>query len=342
MALALAEAARGLGRTTPNPPVGCVIVQENKVVGRGFHPKAGEPHAEVFALREAGQQAQKATAYVTLEPCSHYGRTPPCAEALIKAGIAKVVVAALDPNPKVNGRGIQKMKNAGIEVVSGVYEAEATQQQAGFRSLITRGRPHVIYKYATTLDGKVAAQDESNGAVTFSQARQKLMQWRNEVDAIAVGRQTIQLDNPQLTTRGIENGRNPRPVVFDRQAKTKSKAKALHSESIVVCLPEAMNTELEDSGITLLRAQHLNEALTELGRLNISTLLLEGGPTLASAFFEAGLIDEVRAFVAPKLLGAGLSPLLAPIQPMQHAKNLQDVKVEQVGVDVLITGFLQS
>lgn len=342
MALALAEAARGLGRTTPNPPVGCVIVQENKVVGRGFHPKAGEPHAEVFALREAGKQARKATAYVTLEPCSHYGRTPPCAEALVKAGIAKVVIAVLDPNPKVNGQGVRKLRNAGIEVITGVCEAEALQQQAGFRSLLMCGRPHVIYKYAMTLDGKVAAQNEANGAVTSSSARQKLMQWRNETDAIAVGRQTIQLDNPQLTTRGIENGRNPRPVVFDRQAKTNGKAKALHSESIVVCLPEAVNTELEAAGVTLLHAQHLNEALTELGRLNISTLLLEGGPTLASAFFEAGLIDEVRAFVAPKFLGAGLSSLLAPIQPMQYAKNLQDVRVEQVGVDVLITGFLQS
>ncbi|MCD0159039.1 bifunctional diaminohydroxyphosphoribosylaminopyrimidine deaminase/5-amino-6-(5-phosphoribosylamino)uracil reductase RibD, partial [Deinococcus sp. 6GRE01] len=196
MTLALAEAARGLGRTAPNPPVGCVIVQGDELVGRGFHPRAGEPHAEVFALRDAGERARGATAYVTLEPCSHHGRTPPCAEALIVAGLRRVVVAALDPNPLVAGRGVQKLRDAGIEVTVGVLEPEAVRQQAGFRSLIVRGRPWVVAKYAMTLDGKVAAPNEGNGAVSGPEARERTMRWRDELDAIAVGRGTLGLDNP--------------------------------------------------------------------------------------------------------------------------------------------------
>ncbi|MDO4262866.1 MAG: bifunctional diaminohydroxyphosphoribosylaminopyrimidine deaminase/5-amino-6-(5-phosphoribosylamino)uracil reductase RibD, partial [Deinococcus sp.] len=187
MAQALAEAARGLGRTSPNPPVGCVIVEAGSgaVVGRGFHPKAGEPHAEVFALRGAGERARGATAYVTLEPCSHFGRTPPCADALIAAGVGRVVVAASDPNPLVGGRGLERLRAAGIAVQTGVLEAQAVRQQAGFRSRILRGRPFVIYKYAMTLDGKVAAlredgSAEANGAVTGPEARARVMAWRNE------------------------------------------------------------------------------------------------------------------------------------------------------------------
>ena len=162
-ALGLAE--QGLGRTAPNPPVGCVIVQGGEIVGRGFHLQAGEPHAEVFALREAGEKARRATVYVTLEPCSHFGRTPPCADTLIEAGVSRVVVAALDPNPRVGGRGVERLRAAGTEVVMGVLANEAIRQQAGFRSLIVRGRPWVVYKYAMTLDGRVAALSPTNTMV---------------------------------------------------------------------------------------------------------------------------------------------------------------------------------
>ncbi|MFC6617903.1 bifunctional diaminohydroxyphosphoribosylaminopyrimidine deaminase/5-amino-6-(5-phosphoribosylamino)uracil reductase RibD [Deinococcus radiophilus] len=244
-----------------------MIVQPNsgEVVGRGFHPRAGEPHAEVFALREAGEQARGATAYVTLEPCSHFGRTPPCADALIAAGIARVVVAARDPNPQVDGRGIERLRAAGMEVTSGVLEAEAVRQQAGFRARMEKGRPHVIYKYAMTLDGKVAAVDdagqtEANGAVSGPEARARVMQWRDECDAIAVGVGTVLTDDPRLTTRGVPGGRDPRPVIFDRAARTPPSARALREGAVVVTLPHADASALASVGVTILPAATLEEA----------------------------------------------------------------------------------
>ncbi|TDE86443.1 bifunctional diaminohydroxyphosphoribosylaminopyrimidine deaminase/5-amino-6-(5-phosphoribosylamino)uracil reductase RibD [Deinococcus sp. S9] len=339
---ALAQAAYGLGRTAPNPPVGCVIVRGGEVVGRGFHPRAGEPHAEVFALREAGERARGATAYVTLEPCSHFGRTPPCAEALIRAGVARVVVAALDPNPQVAGRGVARLRAAGLHVTVGVGEEAAVQQQAGFRSLITRGRPWVVYKYAMTLDGKVAALGEGNGAVTSAPARARVMRWRNELDAIAVGSGTLLADDPALTTRGVPGGRDPRPILFDRRARTPVAARALRPGTIVVTAPETNADHLEAAGAVLLRATSLPEALRGLGELNISSLLLEGGPRLASAFFADGLIDEVRALIAPRLLGAGLPPLDGPARPLAQAQILRDPQGEFLGPDLLVTGRLNE
>lgn len=340
MRLALAEAARGLGRTSPNPPVGCVIVQRGEVVGRGFHPQAGQPHAEVFALRHAGARARGATAYVTLEPCSHAGRTPPCADALMAAGVARVVVAAPDPNPLVNGQGISRLRAAGLDVTVGVMEAEAARQQAGFRSVVGRGRPHVIYKYAMTLDGKVAAQGEANGPVSSAEARTRVMAWRNQVDAVTVGRGTVLLDDPQLTTRGLEGGRNARPVLFDPEGHIGSQARAVRVGTLLVTR-QGVRSPLEgDARVTILPSTSLQEALQGLARHGISTLLLEGGPTLASAFFDEGLIDELRVFVAPKLLGAGLAALSLPVRSMHAAAALENVQVEQVGPDVLITGWV--
>ncbi|WP_412028321.1 bifunctional diaminohydroxyphosphoribosylaminopyrimidine deaminase/5-amino-6-(5-phosphoribosylamino)uracil reductase RibD [Deinococcus yunweiensis] len=347
MTLALEHAVTGLGRTAPNPPVGCVIVQNHQqhggeVVGRGFHPKAGGPHAEVFALREAGEQARGATAYVTLEPCSHHGRTPPCADTLIAAGIARVVVAALDPNPQVAGEGVQRLRDAGIVVEVGVLEAHAVRQQAGFRSVITRGRPWVVAKYAMTLDGKVAAVREGNGTVSGEVARERTMQWRNELDAIAVGSGTLSLDDPALTVRGVPGGRDPRPVVFDRRAASDPHARAWREGAVLVTAPEARADAHEAAGITVLRADTLPDALRGLGKLGLSSVLLEGGPTLLSAFFAQGLVDEVRVFLAPKLLGAGLSPLTGPTRSMHEAQTLRDVTVELLGPDMLVTGLLSD
>lgn len=342
MRLALEQAARGLGRTAPNPPVGCVLVQGEEVVGQGFHPRAGDPHAEVFALREAGERARGATAHVTLEPCSHHGRTPPCADALIAAGVARVVVAALDPNPQVAGQGVRRLREAGIEVTVGVGEAEALRQQSGFRALVTRGRPWVVYKYAMTLDGKVAALGEGGGSVTSAQARARVMGWRNEADAIAVGIGTVLADDPLLTTRGVEGGRDPRAVLFDPRARTPLSARALRPGTLVVVAPQADTRALESRGAAVLRVSSLPDALGQLARLNVSSLLLEGGPTLASAFLEAGLVDEVRALIAPKLLGAGLSPLNNVTRSMADAWALRDVQIEPLGPDVLVSGFLND
>ncbi|UQN10266.1 bifunctional diaminohydroxyphosphoribosylaminopyrimidine deaminase/5-amino-6-(5-phosphoribosylamino)uracil reductase RibD [Deinococcus sp. QL22] len=340
---ALTLAARGLGRTTPNPPVGCVIVREGKVVGRGFHPRAGEPHAEVFALREAGARARGATAYVTLEPCSHFGHTPPCADALIAAGVSRVVVAALDPNPQVGGHGVERLHAAGIDVTVGVLAPEALRQQAGFRSLILRKRPWVIYKYAMTLDGRVAATSGDSRWISGEAARALVHRWRDELDAVGVGGGTVLADDPRLTTRGVPGGRDPRPVLFDRRGRTPGTARALRPGAVVVTAPGRDTTHLEAEGVDIVHADGLSEALEALGTLSISSLLLEGGPILAGALFAADLIDEVRAFVSPKLLGLGLNPLAAPGPlRMSQARDLQGVTVTPVGPDVLVQGFFHS
>lgn len=342
MTLALAQAANGLGRTTPNPPVGCVIVQGNEVVGLGFHPRAGEPHAEVFALRGAGPHSRGAAAYVTLEPCHHHGRTPPCTEALIASGVRRVVVAALDPNPRVAGCGVQALRNSGIDVTVGVLETQALRQQAGFRSLIVRGRPWVMAKYAMTLDGKVAAPGEGNGEVSGVAARAQAMIWRNELDAIAVGSGTLLSDDPALTTRSISGGRDPRVVVFDRRARSSLQARAWRPGSMLVTASDARTAAFKAAGITVVQAETTASALTQLGSLGISSLLLEGGPTLLSAFLDAGLVDEVNVFIAPKLLGRGLSPLALPARRMHEAQALRDVTVTTLGTDVLVTGLLSD
>ncbi|WP_034383931.1 bifunctional diaminohydroxyphosphoribosylaminopyrimidine deaminase/5-amino-6-(5-phosphoribosylamino)uracil reductase RibD [Deinococcus sp. YIM 77859] len=340
---ALALAAQALGRTAPNPPVGCVLVQSGQAVGRGFHPAAGQPHAEVFALREAGEQARGATAYVTLEPCAHHGRTPPCADALIRAGVARVVIAALDPHPLVAGQGRQKLLNAGIQVTTGVLEAEALRQQAGFRSRVTRGRPWTVLKYAMTLDGKVAAPNGHSRWVTGEAARARVHRWRNELDAIAVGSGTVLADDPALTTRGVPGGRDPRRVVFDRRGRVPATARALGPGSILVTGPQTSPDPYEARGVTVLPAADLLEALLGLGELGVNDLLLEGGPRLAGAFVEADAVDEVRVFVAPKLLGAGLPPLDRPPREAMHlARTLRDVTTEQLGTDTLIQGFLHD
>ena len=340
---ALGLAQNGVGRTAPNPPVGCLVVQDGTVVGRGFHPKAGAPHAEIFALREAGERASGSAVYVTLEPCSHHGRTPPCADALIGAGVHRVVMATLDPNPAVSGRGVEKLRAAGIAVDVGVLEEEAVRQQSGFRSLVTWGRPWVALKYAMTLDGKVATLSGDSRWVTGEGARALVHRWRNELDAIAVGSGTALADQPALTTRGVDGGRDPVRVVFDRRGRADPGAAVLGPGSILVTGIETASALHEVRGTHVLRADSAGEALTALGTLGLSTLLLEGGPALVGTFLEADLVDEVRVFIAPKVLGAGRAPLDAPTPMlMTHARDLIDLQVQQVGPDVLISGLLHA
>lgn len=345
MRLALREAARGQPTAAPNPPVGCVLVRGGEVVGSGFHVRAGEPHAEVLALRAAGARASGATAYVTLEPCAHTGRTPPCADALIAAGVARVVVAALDPDPRVAGQGVARLRAAGVDVTLGVLEDEATRQQAGFRMRVTAGRPWVAYKYAMTLDGRVAAEGEGRGAVTSAPAWARVMAWRAEADAVAVGSGTALADDPRLTVRGPEDGaaggRDPRPVVFDRSGRVPPTARALRPGSVLITAPGTDARPYEERGVTVLRVGSLPDALRALGDLGLNTLLLEGGPTLATAFFAAGLVDEVRALVAPKVLGAGLPPLALAPRPMAQAHELRDLQIEVLGPDLLVSGLVR-
>lgn len=329
---ALSLAAQSLGRTSPNPPVGCVIVKDDQVIGKGFHPKAGEPHAEVFALREADARAEGATAYVTLEPCAHHGRTPPCAEALIAAKVRRVVIAALDPNPLVAGKGVQKLLDAGIQVDVGVLKDQAVVQQAGFRTRVVHGRPRVTYKSAQTLDGKMAPQDGRQLWLTGQEAKRRVHELRNQMDAIAVGSATVLSDDPLLTTRldGVEETRDPIPVLFDRSGRVPLSAKVMRPGAIVVTESQQDYPDF----LKVIRTIHLPDVLHEMGSLGINTLLLEGGPDLASAFLKADLIDDLLMFVAPKIMGTGRPTLWTKLEGLL---DVQELTSEQLGGDVLLS-----
>ena len=312
MARALRLARRGLFSTTPNPRVGCVIVKDGIVLGEGWHRRAGEPHAEVHALNIAGAAARGATAYVTLEPCSHHGRTPPCAEALIDAGVARVVAAMQDPNPQVAGRGLARLADAGIVAESGLLEAEARELNIGFISRMSRGRPWVRLKAAASLDGKTALLNGSSQWITGAAARQDGHRWRARACAILSGIGTVRDDDPQLNVRGISTDRQPLKVVVDSRLELSPEARvltegnllvfcAVHDNEVadalrqrgaaVVCLPNPV-------GKVDLRAM-----MNELGRRGINEVHVEGGFRLNGALMAAGLVDELLLYLAPCLIG---------------------------------------
>ena len=356
MAQALELAERGRGRTSPNPLVGCVIVKDDEVIGRGWHERAGEPHAEVNALRDAEQvkgETAGATVYVTLEPCSHHGRTPPCTDALIEARVRRVVIAAEDPNPKVSG--IEALQSAGIQVVTGVLQDEAERQNEVFLTVQRKRRPFVLYKTAMTLDGKIATRTGQSRWITGKAARDLVQVWRDELDAVAVGVNTVLLDDPLLTSR-LEEGRTPTKVIFDSVARTPVNAKLFDKDpqgqdaKVVLFVtekaPEARVTALQARGATVFRLPEargrtdVRAALEKLHELEITSLLLEGGGTLAWSFFERRAVDKIATFIGPKLLGGGgASPLGGlGVTEMDEAIRLSDVTTDFIEQDLLITG----
>jgi diaminohydroxyphosphoribosylaminopyrimidine deaminase/5-amino-6-(5-phosphoribosylamino)uracil reductase len=354
MARALALAERARGRTSPNPLVGCVLVRDGKVIGEGWHRKAGEPHAEALALRAAGE-ARGATAYVTLEPCNHVGRTPPCTEALIKAGVERVVVAIRDPNPRVNGQGVARLRETGIEVIEGVLEAEARAQNEAFFT-VQRGRPWVLYKAAMSADGKTATVSGNSRWITGPAARERVHRWRDQLDAIAVGINTVLHDGPQLTCR-TGGGRTPVKVVFDSLARAPVGAKLFEADErgiaarvIVFASKQAAAARIEalesvGAEVEILPADgrgqvSVRAALSRLAEKGLNSLLLEGGGTLAWSFFEARAVDKVALFIAPKLLGgSGASPLSGlGVNTPADAIALNELQSEAVGNDLLLTG----
>ncbi|MEZ5102618.1 MAG: bifunctional diaminohydroxyphosphoribosylaminopyrimidine deaminase/5-amino-6-(5-phosphoribosylamino)uracil reductase RibD [Thermoleophilia bacterium] len=320
-ALALAE--RGRGTAAPNPIVGCVLVDPGgEVVGEGWHVRPGTPHAEAHALAQAGERARGATAYVSLEPCAHHGRTPPCADALVEAGVARVVAAIGDPDPRTNGSGFARLREAGIEVVlpGGELERRARVQNEGFRVHAALGRPLVVYKSAVTLDGRVAAASGDARWVSGEASRRLVHELRARVDAVAVGLGTVRRENPLLTARDVEVVRQPRRLAFGRG-------------------PLPAGSELE------LRSGPLEDELRALAAEDVQTLLLEGGPTLAAAFLAAGAIDRLMLFVAPKLLGGDDGPSLfhgPGAARMADALPLVHATTRAVGEDVLIEGYLRE
>lgn len=354
MALELAERARG--RTSPNPLVGAVIVKDGEIVGQGYHLQAGDPHAEINAITEAGDKARGACLYVTLEPCSHYGRTPPCSKAVVKAGIAQVYVAMRDPNPLVAGRGIKQLAEAGIKVEVGLLEDEARRLNEIFIKYITTRTPFVLLKTAMTLDGKIATGTGHSRWVTGDTARGKVHQLRGEFDAILVGVNTVLADNPALTCRLPEGGKDPIRIILDSQARTPVDSRVITQESesftyIVVTDKAPFNRikELSSAGAKIVRTAldirgrvDLRELLNKLGEMEITSLFVEGGAEVAASFLEARLIDKILTFIAPKIVGGTQAP--GPVGGfgkalMDEAVPLTGVTFGQVGEDYYIQGY---
>nr|EEK66684.1 Riboflavin biosynthesis protein [Bacillus wiedmannii] len=340
------------GQTTPNPLVGSVIVNDNRIVGIGAHMKAGEPHAEIHAIRMAGEQARGGTIYVTLEPCSHHGRTGPCAEAIVQAGIKKVVVATLDPNPLVSGSGIKILQDAGIEVLVGVCEEESKKMNEVFNKYIMTKRPFVTIKSGVTLDGKIATSLSDSKWITSTEARQEVHQIRNENAAILVGANTVQKDNPSLTTR-IPNGRNPIRVILDSTLRIPMEANVVADREAPTWIFTTSNyaaekrKALENAGVKVFVTsgeKHINlyEMLDVLGRKGVSSLLIEGGGEVNASFIENKLMDKLILYFAPKIIGGRLAPSFVEgtgITKMQDAIEFKDISFTQVGKDYRFIGY---
>lgn len=355
MALALTEAKKGLGRTAPNPCVGAVIVRDGQEISRGYHKTAGTPHAEIHALRKAGEKALGATIYVTLEPCNHTGRTPPCSHALAAAGIKRVVVGMTDPNPLVSGSGNQYLRDHGIEVVSGVLEKECVELNLPFIKHITTGTPFVVMKAGVSLDGKISYQKGIPGQITGKESLAKLHILRDSFDAILVGRGTLLADNPSLTTRIPTGGRDPVRVILDSSLQVPLDSKILHLDSdaqtIVVCAKQADRKKVKLlSGLRNVQVHSiaqqqdggldLKSLLQYLGKLGICSLLVEGGADIHTSFLRCGLVDRVMLFMAPLFAGTDGTGLLSnySVSARQTAPMLHNVSYTPLGDGILIQG----
>ncbi|MFJ9645394.1 bifunctional diaminohydroxyphosphoribosylaminopyrimidine deaminase/5-amino-6-(5-phosphoribosylamino)uracil reductase RibD [Streptomyces sp. NPDC004244] len=345
MRRAVELAARGLGSTSPNPIVGCVITDASgTVVGEGWHQRAGGPHAEVHALRAAGTAARGATAYVTLEPCNHTGRTGPCAQALIEAGISRVVYAVPDPNPQASG-GATTLRAAGIPAEGGFLQAEAEAGNAAWLTAVRLGRPHVTWKYAATLDGRSAAADGTSRWITSPESRADVHRLRAESDAVLVGGGTLRADDPHLAVRGIDGATQPLRVALDTRATLLPTARILDDAApTLLVVGEDADTRHLPPGTDVLRLPlhdgriGVHDLLTALYARGVRALFLEGGPTLAGAFLEAGAVDRVIGYVAPALLGAGPAALAgAGITTIARAVRLEITEVVRTGTDLRIT-----
>jgi diaminohydroxyphosphoribosylaminopyrimidine deaminase/5-amino-6-(5-phosphoribosylamino)uracil reductase len=347
MTRALRLAEQGLYGTSPNPRVGCVIVRDGVAVGEGFHQRAGEAHAEANALAAAGEKARGATAYVTLEPCAHHGKTPPCAEALIAAGVVRVVAAMRDPNPLVSGRGIECLTAAGVAVETGLMEAEARELNIGFVSRMTRGRPWVRMKCAASLDGRTALANGVSKWITGPAARMDVQRLRARACAMLTGAGTVLADDPQLNVREIDTPRQPKRVVVDTHLSIPANAKVLHGggamvvtatedEGAIAAMRKA-GVEVAELGglgdhVDLPRLMHL------LGERGINELMIEAGATLNGAFLQAGLVDELVLYLAPSILGGSARGLFAlpELARMEDKIQLTIRDVRMVGADIRV------
>jgi diaminohydroxyphosphoribosylaminopyrimidine deaminase/5-amino-6-(5-phosphoribosylamino)uracil reductase len=363
MKLALGLAARAMGCTSPNPMVGAVVVRNDRIVGRGYHHSAGEPHAEVNAIDEAGSLAENATLYVTLEPCNHFGRTPPCTRKILDAGIKTVVVAMDDPNPDVKGGGVKTLRENGVEVIEGVCEAEARRLNEFFITYVKTHKPFVILKCAATLDGQIATRTGDSKWVTGESARMRVHEIRQAVDAIMVGIGTVNHDDPSLTTRLEEGrGRDPIRVILDTRLSISPDARLLHqpsnADTIIVAGDNSEGAghqkrrrAIKETGATILPVPlkqgkiDLEALMTKLGEMEITSLLIEGGAQVIASSFAAGIVDKVMLFYAPKLLGGSDGVPICSGEGaglMKDCIMLQNAGMERFGEDFLIEGYVKK
>ena len=352
MAQALRLAERGLYSTSPNPRVGCLIVSEGAVVGEGWHQRAGSAHAEINALQAAGDRAKGATAYVTLEPCSHHGRTPPCAEALISSGVSRVVAAMQDPNPLVAGKGLSMLTAAGIVAECGLLESAARELNIGFISRMTRGRPWVRLKLAASLDGKTALRNGASQWITGAAARQDGHRWRARACAILSAIGTVREDDPQLNVRGVETARQPLKVVLDSRLEMLPEAKLLNDGRVLVATSTndfSKADALKKRGVEFVFLTNpegrvdLPALMDELGRRGVNELHVEGGFRLNGALLAAGLVDEVLLYFAPCLVGDAARGMfdVPALESLQDKRTLVVRDMRMIGTDLRVVARIQ-
>ncbi len=336
MAIALNLAKKGKYTTSPNPHVGAIIVKNNRIIGRGYHKIAGKPHAEIYALKEAGNDAKGSTMYVTLEPCCHYGKTPPCTEAIIKAKIKKVVIAMTDPNPLVAGNGIKILREAGIEVKTGILEDKSKELNKYFIKYITTEMPYVIMKAAISLDGKIALNNGESKWISNDMARKKVHMIRNEVDAILIGHNTFVKDNPHLNIRMVKAKSEPYKIIIAGKKKLRNVKKMNlfkeHPEKIIIVQNHIAGNELYSDivhkVISLRENFSLNTLLKQLGKLEITSLLVEGGSNIFTQFISENVVDEYMFFIAPIIIGNNGVPLFSANSP-NSMRNV--IKFKRIG-----------
>ncbi len=350
MQRAIELALKARGRTHPNPMVGCVIVRDGQIVAEGFHEKAGHAHAEVVAIENLEGAGDGCTLYVTLEPCSNFGRTPPCTNAISQRGIKRVVIGAIDPNPNEQGRGVGILRENGIEVMTGICEAECVAINAGYNKVMNEGRPLVVAKYAMTLDGKIATREGHSAWISNEESRAYTHQLRDRYDAIMVGSNTAKTDNPKLTCRK-DGGRNPVRIVVDPQLVVPADSAVFADDGtrrIMLTRTDVQGAEaLKNQGVEVIEiggSEHhidLSEAMSALAERGVTSVLVEGGGGLLGSLFDANLIDRAHVFVAPKLIGGAdaTTPIAGVgVSEVKLGAHLVNVRVDRFGDDVLIEG----
>ncbi|MGL4773257.1 MAG: bifunctional diaminohydroxyphosphoribosylaminopyrimidine deaminase/5-amino-6-(5-phosphoribosylamino)uracil reductase RibD [Clostridium sp.] len=356
MNIALDLAKMGRGKVNPNPLVGAIIVKDGKIIGRGFHEKYGEAHAEVNALKNAKEDVEGATMYVTLEPCSHYGKTPPCADRIIESKLSRVVIGMVDVNPLVSGNGVRKLQSAGISVTIGVLKDECKKLNEVFIKYITMKEPFVVLKSGMSLDGKISTYSGESKWITGEEARRDVHNLRSDLTAIMVGINTVIMDNPQLTCR-VQGGRNPIRIIVDSTLRIPRECEILKNASeikTIIAITENANQDkvnyLEELGVAVIRTKSINrkvnlkELMGKLASKNIDSILLEGGATLNYSALESGIVDKVIMYISPKIIGGEKSKTPVGgrgIEVLKDAFNIQALTTSIIGDDILLQGYIE-